>query len=198
MRRAPYALVALAALVVATAPAHATACPLLTDAAGDVMPGGVQPPVPVGAGLSHGLDIVSADVASGATTVVGVLRVRSLELDPFTYGFAHWNLMWQVGGTRYAVDARRAMDTSGAFLGAFHRSNALPVPVAVAVDPAAGTFTWTVPRSWLPELAAPGATFDGLHARTGEPLTFLTDVAGTPFDPVPMYVDGTPGCVSAA
>lgn len=198
MTRAPYALAALTALAVFAGPAHATGCPLLTDPAGDVGPGSLAP-VPVEGPVAHSLDIVSADVASGPTSVVAVLRVRSLTFDPFAHGLSHWAFGWAVDGTGYGVIAGRGLDASGlSFRSDFHGPGGFHTPVPVAVDEAAGTFTWTLPRSLFAELATPGATFDGFHARASESFTFMGDFAGHPHNATPAYVDGTPGCVPAS
>jgi len=54
-----------------TTPAHALTCPMLTDASGDSH--AFEGPI-----YSAGVDIISADIASGTNNVAAVLRRSSL------------------------------------------------------------------------------------------------------------------------
>ncbi|HWL36148.1 MAG TPA: hypothetical protein VNQ77_08125 [Frankiaceae bacterium] len=183
MRRIPYALAALLALTVAT-PSHATTCNLLVDQRGDgrstIIPGME----------SDQLDILSADIASGSTTVVVVLRVASLDPDPRMSGGVKWAVGWALAptGPHYGVTLRRPT-LSGTYV-----ADASGIPVTYAVDVPAATITWTLPRTSFPELATPGtATFQRITASTS-PLFANADAAATHG----TYLDQTPSCVPAA
>lgn len=177
MRRVPYALAALAALLVTT-PSSATTCPLLTDPVGD---GG-----PVVASLAQSLDIVSADLASGSTSVVVVLRTASLAPDPATAAGAEWRVRWQLGSSTYVVTVRRTV--SGYSVQALGPT----APPTFTVDVPNATFTWQFPRTAFAELATPGATFSSIAAITAWTAT-NADAASTS----QTYVDQDPGCISA-
>jgi hypothetical protein len=193
MRRLPYALALVTALSLAV-PAHAAGCPLLVDPAGDST-------FPLGLPVLHPdeLDIRSADVASGPTTVVAVLRVTSLELKSVASALGEeWTVHWHIGSIGYAALARSPLLSDRAYSWAFTRDGADggPVdagPVALTVDRTAGTFTWVIPRSYLPELATPGATFTPITAVTWD-ISSTVDTAYTPTS----YVDQSPGCVPAS
>lgn len=187
MRRIPYVLAALTSLAVAV-PASAAGCPLVADPAGD--PGiGI-----VGTPLTPSLDMVGIDLASGASTVVVRMSVRSFGLDPSSLGWTSWGVSWDLDGQYYGVSADHRIGEAG-ISADFQAGPTLPTPVPVTVDTAAGTLTWTLPRSWLPELATPGATFGRIRGITGETFTAVHDFAdgGTT-----TYADGAPGCVPAA
>jgi hypothetical protein len=181
----------LASVLAGAAPASATTCDLLVDQVGD---GGVT----VAPTLAHSdqLDIVSGDVASGATTVVGVLRLRSLAPDPLTtYTAVTWSLGFTLGATRYSFTARRGV-TSTTYTGRLTSDDPARFETttpALTVDVANATLTWTAPRTAFPELAVAGATFDQLHAGSGA-AGFNADAAAT----ASTYVDQSPSCVAAA
>src|SRR5687767_10137621 len=70
-------------------------CNLLVDAVGDARLVVIDMP---------GLDIVSADVASGPSTVVTVIRVRSLGGTEMTTG-GTWEFTWKFGTASYGTAA---------------------------------------------------------------------------------------------
>jgi hypothetical protein len=191
MRRAPYALTFTAVMTATTmllaTPAFAAGdCPLLTDAAGDARFFGVAPG-------SDRFDILSADVASGPTSVSVALRVLSLAVDP-VFGDGEWLVGWTVGDDAdYMVSAQRPGGAGTPYVGTVHTpTGAAPVRLTVETP---GTFTWTVPRSAIPELAEPGrAEFANLRAITAY-LSSLQDVA---LAPGVVYVDRRPGCIPAS
>jgi len=181
MRRILCVLAAVAALAVTT-PANALTCPMLTDDLADGRS------VAVGAIQSDALDIVSADLASGATTVSVVLRVVALPDDPILWLGARWSVGWRIDGVAYSVTARRSAGRSAVYTGGFSHG-----PAALAVDAPAGTFTWTVDRADLPVLATPGKAFIDLYASTG-PFAGNGDAASV----MQTYVDQDPACITAA
>lgn len=177
------ALVAVPVLVAAAPAAQAGTCPLLVDAWGD----GALGAAPVM--HSDQLDIRSADLASGATSVVGVLRVASLAPDTLATFGPTWALAWRINTTRYAFTLRR--DLFGTYTAAFVGAPSTVLP-AVTVDTATASITWSVPRSALPDLATAGQTFDSISASTSL-LGSSADAALT----TQTYVDQSAGCISA-
>lgn len=188
MRRVPSTLAALTALLALSAtPAGATGCPMLTDVAGD----GRWALAPI---ESPQLDILSADVASGPTTVSVVLRLASLESDHVDHLGVRWAVGFVVGGVSNGVYLRRTIHPQPLYISEFRRDNAVVGAVAFTFDPATATITWTVPRSAIPELATPGQVFHDIGAIT----TVFSSSADNAFDDSSTYVDQSPGCISAA
>ena len=184
MRRILSAVATLAVTALA-APASATVCPILTDPAGD---GGW----PLSAPVVHSpqLDILSADVATGATTLVAVLRLADLDGDNVGLLGVTWRLGWRLDGAPQGVEVRRA--PNGRVTATFV-AGGTPVPAAVAFDYGTDAITWTVPRTDVPGLAA-GATF----ALFGANSNVFSSTADTAAEFTNTYVDGDPGCVPAA
>lgn len=197
---------AVTALTV-VAPARATTCPMLVDPVDD---GGRS--ALVGAQLaSKHYDVVSADIATGPTTAVTVLRVQSLEpaLDNDVAG--RWWVEWRVGLRSFRVVAVRDTLPGVSYrgwaevgsrprdLGALGFPEWFPyetvrAPATLSVDVAAGTFTWVVARSDVPALATPGFTVDRIFADVrprsgGNPDNGVADIA---------YVDQAPACIAAS
>ena len=198
--------VALTALpLVATAtPAHALTCPLIADATGDATTlgrfGPLQepyPPLVVGLPTSRNADIVRADVASGATTVVVQMQVASLDPDLFTLLGPEWFVAWDIGTNSYAVSTRQSGFGQPGYITAFRLNDTSAGSVTFTVDDANDTVTWTIDRSLLPDLATPGATFSYIHAGT-KVFSGSTDFAPDwPVEP-PDYVDQAPACIAAS
>ena len=136
------------------------------------------------------LDILSADVATGPTTLVAVLRLASLTGTDATALAARWSVSFQINGHPHTVVARR--DANGDYTAAGGNALAL-APVALAVDAAAATLTFTVPRGAVAELATPGVTIGPFWA--GSVLWFVSADAAYADT---TYVDQSPGCVPAA
>jgi hypothetical protein len=181
-------------LAVATAPAFAATkkpkkpvevCRLLVDEKGD---GRAQTG---GAVLqSAALDITGADVASGPTTVVGVLRLATLKTDndPATIMGATWNLMFTVRGTSYRFQRHRASGTGTTYDYSFTGG----VKPTVIESPGKNEVTFTVPRSAIPELKKAKQKFETIAVSS---TVFVTnaDAGGTD----KTYVDRTPSCLHA-
>lgn len=186
----------LATAVAGASPAVATGCPLISDRAGDADLLGQRdldgPPE---------LDLLSGDLASGPTTVVGVLRVASLAPDVRTTAGTRWILRWEIGSTIYVLEARR--DQAGVYSGALRADNGGIVtvtPLPLSVDAVNATFAWVAPRGAVPHLATPGAAFEQIGAASYLALvrdgTMSVDAAEAGFGTV--YVDQSPGCVAAS
>lgn len=181
------ALAALPVVAVAT-PANAATCNLIVDAVGDA---GVLNNALL---RSDHVDIVSGDVASGPTTVVAVLRLKSLDPDLASNLGPAWKIGWNIGTNNYTASVRRTLGPIGSYITEFSVNGTLAGPVSVAVDVTNDTITWTIPRSLLPDLATPGATFTALRATT----TVLSSTSDIAFSSTATYVDQSPSCVPAA
>lgn len=191
MRRYPHALICLALAVLpgtahAAQPKQVPTCNLLVDALHDTVPFDAP----------H-LDIRSGDVASGDTTVAGVLRLRDLApAATATLAGGRWDLSFGIDGARYTFVLR--MDATGAVQPAFLRDagdGPMPAgPVTVTMNLVTGTITWTVPRANVAELppTPAGDVLAGLAATT------YVGVTGSTADSAlsaRTYTDGWPSCV---
>ena len=177
-------------LVLVASPAHATPyCNLVVDQAGD----GQHRAAPVLS--SPTLDLLSGDVASGATTVVAVLRLASADTsnDPVAKLGIRWSLAFTVDGTDYALTLRRAAGTNDTKTAEMFVEGVAVTPPAFTVS--GSSITWTVPRSAFPELATPGtavfSTFAGMTLLAG-------GLADTMINGTATYPDQAASCVAAA
>lgn len=178
---------AFASPAVAEQPEEATAppkkvCHLLTDPEGD----GRSGVVPLLA--SPALDILSGDVASGDTTVVGVLRLKTTDLtnDPAALLGMRWVFGFTIDradylfSTTYSPNGGHRQDFTGGD----------GTGLSATVGP--NSITWTLPRSAFPNLTT-GSVFTQLRA--------VTSVFGGSADVAlssRTYTDQTPSCVPAA
>jgi hypothetical protein len=203
-RRIALALAA-AAVAVAGAPALAApakpapkpVCRLVIDDAGDAVVGTENRP---------SIDIVSADVASGAKNIVGVIRLASLATDPLMSAGATYKLSWQLGTTPQAFSLVRYSDGSaeasfqpdGTF-GASSSERSVPA----VVDATAGTITWSIPRKSNAALKGAGMKFTNLSAttqasfniRAASVSTSGSFLGGDDASTGKSYVDRSPTCV---
>lgn len=198
-RHASFRLVtvaALAAAAVTTLPASASkpvqkpVCNLLLDAIGDA----TTPPLP----SDPALDILSGDIASGATTVVGVLRVKDLPAGTSLAATgSRWDLGFSVGGARYTYSfSTDVLGRSTATLTRTGGTVVKTIPVSAAANFATNEIAWSVPRSAVVELPAvpAGDPITGINAATYDsPVARTVDVATSKA----VYADGAPSCVKA-
>jgi hypothetical protein len=195
VRRTPSVLALLAALpvlvVLSVSPAYAAGCPSLTDAAGDGRWNGVL--------SSPAWDIRSADVATGATTLVGVLRVAGFPADglqPALFPATSYRLGWTIGTARHVVDYRvSANPASGSVIATYGWTDGAAsgsAPVTAVLDRTAGTITWTVARTDVPGLT--GATLSDLGAVSN----WWSGTADGAASSGAFFTDGNAGCVPAA
>ena len=188
--------VALAALTAAAVPADAKpkppppkpVCNLLVDPAGDTSPSSPQ------------LDILSADVASGLQTVVGVLRLKSLGVsDPVVALGARWELSFSTTGARYTFAAER--NAAQVMTATFTREGdglTTVYPATVFMDTTTSQVRWMVPRKLVRELPSSPAGDVALAKLAATTYALPTDhVVDTAFSSA-VYLDGTPSCVKAA
>jgi hypothetical protein len=181
------ALSALTAVALAV-PAQASTCNLLVDVAGD----GIWS---LGAGVvnSPQLDIRSGDVASGATTVVAVLRMTSLVDNVYSQLGPGWSIGWRINGHAYTADLRRGIGPNPNYIATFESPSGTVITPAWSYDLGTGVITWTIPRAALPDLATPGQTFTDIAAAT-RLLSYSADQANS----TATYVDQTASCVPAS
>ena len=169
----------------------AVPCPMVVG-----RPGNAQVKLPRETPVLAELEVRSADLASGATTVLVVVRVRDLGApDPTTLTGAIWDVLFDLGGAAYTVEARR--DARGTYYGSVFQPGRILGGAAVTPDTGANSITWAIPRTWLPELARRDQVF-----RVRGVLTYLT---GSPFTQVTVqqihadvrYRDRAPACIKA-
>ena len=176
----------LAATASAAPPKPVKVCQLLTDPANDT--GIQQAPVPIDA---PSLDIVSADIASSAKTLVGAIRVRALRSDTMTTTGAQYMLYFTVGEAEWRFSARRRADTADSF--------DIRPPGATADTAIGGSFDattnaiyFTVPRKAVPELKNLKVTALRVTAAVNPPGTAFDSATGSK-----PYVDLQPSCLAA-
>lgn len=151
------------ALVAAGAPAAGAAarvkpaCQLVVDAAGDATSFGAVP-------SRDAIDILSADVASGARNLVGVVRLASAASDPTMAPGATYRLGWTVGGIAQEFALVRYSD-GGSVVTFDPNTGALndEISAKALVDSASSSITWTLSRKANPQLAKQGAKLGALY-----------------------------------
>ena len=187
LRRALFTITLAAALPVLATPAHAVTCPLITDATGDS-----RAPGPL---YSANVDIVSADIASGATTVTAQLRLASIDIEaPAGHLAPRWDVDWTINGTKYNAQVRRVL-VFGTYVSELYIGTTSAGPVPFTVDLATDTITWTIPRSLIPDLATPGQTFTELKAVT---FTQASNNSADAAVSAQTFVDQDTVCITAA
>lgn len=195
------AVVALALIVApATAMAKAKAkpkpkpkvyCNLLTDKPGDgkwFVPGV----------SSSNLDIVGGDIATGAKTMVAVLRLGGTNFSPTSDPWSNLGYSWRIGvqstlGQTYVFNA--SLHFGGTVTGSA-TAGGIGVPVTFAVDQAKNTFTWTMKRSDAKFLARPKNVFHGFYANSFVESSSADSTDATP--PSDTYPDRGLSCVKAS
>lgn len=185
----PLLSTALAAvLVLAPAAVAAPSCKLVTDAGGD---GGL-----FGAVAVKPLDIRSLDVATGAKTLVVVLRMTTTKQDdPLVAAGMAWDVTFKIGDTSHRF-ARR-IGPNGAVLSDTATAGSQPVS-GVKVRADGSSITWTVPRANVPKLRGRGATFSGFFASTSSPLLGTDQMPDGGRASSATYKDRAKSCVKAA
>lgn len=195
-------------LVAAGAPAAAAkakpVCQLVTDATGDAT-------LADGTPNRAALDIVSADVATGARNLVGVVRLASVATDPTLATGVTYRLSWTAGGV--PQEFRLAVFSDGTRVVLFD-PNAVggqtgdEIDAKAVVDSATSSITWTLPRKANKVLAKKGTKFSGLSVSanapfnlktpSASPVTFTGQMSFLPGDTASSgktYTDLAPSCV---
>jgi hypothetical protein len=171
----------------------APVCNLVTDPAGDASALGVGDP------SSDALDILSADVSTGAKTVKAVIRVKSLAGDPMSQQGYEFKFIWAVKG---AFSYLRVQSTPGLGesydYGTQADASASSTSLGTAsgsIDKAKGTITMTIDKAAVG--IKKGAKLTDLTARSYISAVALyegwDDAVGSK-----AYVDGTPSCIGSA
>lgn len=166
-------------------------CNLLTDQANDgnwFVPGV----------SSAGLDILGGDVATGAKTMVAVLRLRGTNFTPTGDPWSNLGYSWRIGvqsslGQTYVFNA--SLHFGGTVTGSATVAGA-GVPVTFAVDTAKNTFTWTLKRSDAKNLARPKNVFHGFYANSYVESSSADSTA--PTAPSNTYPDRGLSCLKPA
>jgi hypothetical protein len=103
MRTSLLALALLVPLAAVPAAASARCVPLLTDAAGDVMETGANPPYPVEDVKQ--VDLISADLSTTRTTITARIRLASLSVESSPVESHAYEVGFTTGEQRYYLTA---------------------------------------------------------------------------------------------
>jgi hypothetical protein len=173
------------------APAKAApVCNIVTDDKGD---GSL-----VATPNSKALDVVSADIATGAKTVTAIIRVDGMGTDPMTTLGVEYKINFTVGGMSQFLRYQNSTglgetydygDQSGANAGSTSKGTA-----DGAIDAAKGTITISAPKSEFAGMK--GGTATEIIARSYVSLGALFESADTATGTKP-YKDLTPSCLAA-
>jgi len=194
------AVVALALIVAPATGAMAKAkakpkpkvyCNLLSDKPGDgnwFVPGV----------SSSGLDILGGDIATGAKTMVAVLRLGSTNFSQTSDVWSNLGYSWRIGaqstlGQTYVFNA--SLHFGGSVTGSAS-AGGIGVPVTFAIDKTKNTFTWTLKRSDAKNLARPKNVFHGFYANSYVESSSADSTDATP--PSDIYPDRGLSCIKAA
>ena len=144
-------LAAVVATLLGTGPAAAT--PKVP------LPKGCAIADPVDDVRSAAFDIACANVVIGKKTIVGVLRVLSLEDEPLyeSAAGASWTLSFSVDKARYTFARERPAGAGQAYHYTFEG-------IPVRAHTTRNEIRWTVPRSSAPAAKAAGARATAHHA----------------------------------
>lgn len=180
-----------AALTLPSSASGAAVCHLVRDGAKDTT---LASPLTAVSGSS--VDIRSVDVATGAKTLVVVLRLGSSNVaaDPAATLGLTWDVMFRIGNAGHRFGRR--LGPGGVVLG--DTATAAGKPIAgVKTKVAGNAVTWTVPRSAVPKLRGRGAVLTGFYASTWTPL-LTYDQAPDSGSGGGSYTDRQRSCVKAA
>jgi hypothetical protein len=107
------------------------------------------------------LDILSADIATGSNNLVAVLRLKSLTREPYQSTGTSYTFTFTLGGTKQTL--AYAISATGTVVSTYTPGGpSTTVSAKSAVDSAAGTITWTLPRRSVAGLKTKGASLSGL------------------------------------
>jgi hypothetical protein len=180
-------------------------CLVVVDAAGDGT--SVNGTVP----HRDSLDILSADVATGARNLVAVVRLGSVELDPTLATGVAYDFTWRAGGTDQGFSLIQYPDGSrvASFYPDLGRDSTQSVPATATVDSTTKSLVWSVARKANPVLAKRGAKFTSMTVTSAPGTNLGVNQAGGSFtfsgsfgnldgdraESVKSYTDLTPSCV---
>jgi hypothetical protein len=187
----------LAALVLSTtlpvpaamaAKARPLPCKQIADDEGDGHTAGMS---------SAALDILSADISTGAKEITATLRLKStaVENDNALFGGADWSFNVLVGGTKYSFSAQwpsvvsiEPRKLSGGLTAGSNVSNPPAKFQVVGND-----FLWTVSRAAMPPLKRAKQYIEITSASSGANSLGGSDSAFA--KPGTKYLDKTPTCL---
>lgn len=169
-------------------PAPKPVCLLLTDQSGD----GQSKVYPMM--NSDALDIISADVVSGAKTFVAVLRLKTTKTDNDNWAMLtgmRWSMAFEVGGTSISFTRYRKAGLTPAYQDAMTVGGGGGAsPVTTMNDT---TITWTVPRTAIPMLNKAKSSVTNIGA-----VTYVNSANADDATSKATYPDKYPSCVKAA
>jgi hypothetical protein len=193
------ALLPLTAATAATAKAPKAACNLITDRHDDAY---LLSTSATTVALPE-LDVQSVDLASGARTVVVVMRLGSTKFaaQQLLTGGGTWSVTYHVWGVVVTLDYTMAPGAGGPTFtatGSISRDGRASTAVPVTADVSGTMLRWTMPRSALTELAKRRGIFSALFAQA--------NAGGLAHDYAPddgraapaTYLDRSASCVKAA
>jgi hypothetical protein len=201
VRILPALAIAAAVLAAPAAQAKAPICKQVSDGTGDAYVAANPAKQP----SYDALDIVSADVATGAKNLVGVLRLKTLKPDQTLLTGGTYRLSWKVNGTTQTLTYNTYFASSEHdffFDPGVPGSNQHTVDGLV--DDANGTITWVVPRKDVlslkkPKLALSSITATTSYAVNDKPPALLGQqrfsTAADSATAAKPYLDKTPTCV---
>jgi hypothetical protein len=174
-------------------PKPAPVCKLVVDVADDA---GVANHAAGAPSNDPSLDIVSADIATDATNLTAVIRVKKLSAANTMAPLGQrWTLRFTFGVTTMGL----SVNTGPA------GSSGPQVASGYKIDPAANEVRITVPLKNLPEKVGKGTPFRNLYAETAAAISYDREKMGTPdsttlspedhAESTKTYAAGTPSCV---
>ncbi len=159
-------------------------CNLVTDGEGD---GGLRAttygPVEVN---SPPMDIIGADFATGAKTVVATIKVASLELDPQALPEVTYSFFFKVKNTTYSFTLVRDRDGNAEY--SFSNGS-----VTGAINATTKTISFSTARSNVKELKVKNQKFSEMRATTKTRFS-NADTAGG--EATKTYLDKTKSCLA--
>jgi hypothetical protein len=150
------------------------------------------------------LDVQSVDIASGAKTVVVVLRVASGKFASqqlLTTG-ATWNVVYSIWGAvvndTYAMTQGPTGATFTASSSVSRDAGRTSNPLPVTADVTGNVLRWTMPRSALGELAKKRGIFEQMFGQANAGAIGHDYAPNDGHVAKATYVDRSPSCVKAS
>ena len=190
------ALVAVAVATPAGALGSKAACLQVTDETGDAHLG--SPNVPTSPVNFESLDVVSADIATGAKNIVVAIRVKTLAAKPETTGGSTYNFYWSSGGSPRGVSYRTWLDGPPDATYMPDGATTSAVAISAYADPGTNTLYFTVPRKLDPALKKKGTKLSGFTVQTFFAVNRkggITTSSADRAESARTYVDGAPTCL---
>lgn len=195
MRRIVIGAAVVALLVPGTSAMAArarTVCNVLPDKADDTTI--ATPGAPM---KSSAHDIRAFDVATGAKTVVVVMKMATANLasDPLATGGMAWNASFKIGDVNHAFSRR--VGPNGQVLSETATAGGQPIG-GLTVKADATSITWTVPRANIAKLKGRNVVLSTFFAGTSSPTLVYDQAPDGGGVSSARYVDRTPSCLKPA